>query len=371
MNICGIPIKQLNLVEDRSDYYKHRHHAAQSALVQALQTLALLEPAGGAPPLAVPQAPAPAPAVDLSELAALLSLQESAAAAQARPQVTAAPAHCSRRGLACAARRPLDAGSPCTSASCLPSPPQPYPMHQPWLPYRHERLCCPPGGRPALPRHQRRPALCRPARLQPGRTCPPPRPPTCTACRRSPRSRPRRPPRWPPHWPAPWAPPTGAPPPAPAALSARWMRRATPLQLLAPNKDLAAAFPLAASHHSTASGSSGSASPDLGAAAANRLVHVAAAERADGGGRRRRLGRAAAQARGAARRHQLGAARAQWRRARLRRQRRRPPPPPPHPCPLPSARWTVPSISCPVLWGRAGLQTRPRPSINAPLPQAP
>lgn len=25
MNICGIPIKQLNLVEDRADYYKHRH----------------------------------------------------------------------------------------------------------------------------------------------------------------------------------------------------------------------------------------------------------------------------------------------------------------------------------------------------------
>lgn len=25
MNICGIAIKQLNLVEDRSDYYKHRH----------------------------------------------------------------------------------------------------------------------------------------------------------------------------------------------------------------------------------------------------------------------------------------------------------------------------------------------------------
>lgn len=26
MNICGIPIKQLNLVEDRADYYKHRHN---------------------------------------------------------------------------------------------------------------------------------------------------------------------------------------------------------------------------------------------------------------------------------------------------------------------------------------------------------
>ena len=28
MNICGIPIKQLNLVEDRADYYKHRHNGA-------------------------------------------------------------------------------------------------------------------------------------------------------------------------------------------------------------------------------------------------------------------------------------------------------------------------------------------------------
>ncbi|PSC71688.1 RNA-binding Musashi-like protein 1 isoform B [Micractinium conductrix] len=89
MNICGIPIKQLNLVEDRADYYKHRHTAAQSALAQALQTLALLGNDGAA--AAAPMAPAIQPAMDLSNLAALLSLEASgaqlnAAAAAVRPQ---------------------------------------------------------------------------------------------------------------------------------------------------------------------------------------------------------------------------------------------------------------------------------------------
>ncbi|KAL4420684.1 hypothetical protein ABPG75_010340 [Micractinium tetrahymenae] len=89
MNICGIPIKQLNLVEDRADYYKHRHQAAQSALVQALQTLALLGDGPGAPPAPLaPQAPAPAAALDLSNLAALLSLENAGAqlGASTRPQ---------------------------------------------------------------------------------------------------------------------------------------------------------------------------------------------------------------------------------------------------------------------------------------------
>lgn len=35
MNICGIPIKQLNLVEDRSNYYAHRHQGACALLLPA------------------------------------------------------------------------------------------------------------------------------------------------------------------------------------------------------------------------------------------------------------------------------------------------------------------------------------------------
>ncbi|EFN50834.1 expressed protein [Chlorella variabilis] len=90
MNICGIPIKQLNLVEDRSDYYKHRHQAAQSALVQALQTLALLGDGAPAGPAAPASMAAHTPPVDLNNLAALLSLENAAGAGpaqlQARPQ---------------------------------------------------------------------------------------------------------------------------------------------------------------------------------------------------------------------------------------------------------------------------------------------
>ena len=64
--------------------------AAQSALAQALQTLALLGNDGAA--AAAPMAPAIQPAMDLSNLAALLSLEASgaqlnAAAAAVRPQV--------------------------------------------------------------------------------------------------------------------------------------------------------------------------------------------------------------------------------------------------------------------------------------------
>lgn len=72
--------------------------AAQNALVQALQTLALLgndAGTGGVPP--PPAQVAPQPAVDLNNLAALLQLESAAAAnaqlgASARPQVGTAAA---------------------------------------------------------------------------------------------------------------------------------------------------------------------------------------------------------------------------------------------------------------------------------------
>ena len=70
MAICGIPIKQLNLVEERADYYRHRHHAEQGALVQALQSLALL---GGGP--GVGTGALPPSSAQLGNLAALLALE--------------------------------------------------------------------------------------------------------------------------------------------------------------------------------------------------------------------------------------------------------------------------------------------------------
>lgn len=163
MNICGIPIKQLNLVEDRADYYKHRHQAAQSALVQALQTLALLGNDGqaaaaalAAAPALAPQAPAPPPAMDLGELAALLSLESAQNAqmnAAARPQVRRSVGvlvgwggQCGRgRGdlkrESCWSPAPhavLSPASPIAAAVLTQAPPashppvlQPFPMHQP------------------------------------------------------------------------------------------------------------------------------------------------------------------------------------------------------------------------------------------------
>eukprot|EP00887_Chlorella_sp_A99_P007211 scaffold2.g7211.t1 len=97
MNICGIPIKQLTMVEDRMDYYKNRNLAAQNALVQALQTLALVNnnAAGGAPPPAgagpssagsgSPPLGGAQPALDINNLAALLALEGSGAGVRAAP----------------------------------------------------------------------------------------------------------------------------------------------------------------------------------------------------------------------------------------------------------------------------------------------
>lgn len=145
MNICGIPIKQLNLVEDRSDYYKHRHQAAQSALVQALQTLALLGDGAPAGPAAPASMAAHTPPVDLNNLAALLSLENAAGAGpaqlQARPQVGhAAWAPPQDLAPACPAVWSSGGVSPPPHLFCQqsrPSPPcpplahlQPYPMHQ-------------------------------------------------------------------------------------------------------------------------------------------------------------------------------------------------------------------------------------------------
>jgi hypothetical protein len=55
MNICGIPIKQLNLVEDRADYYKHRQQGERAGR-EGLDMLAVgwsvTLPPGGPPPTA-------------------------------------------------------------------------------------------------------------------------------------------------------------------------------------------------------------------------------------------------------------------------------------------------------------------------------
>lgn len=104
MNICGIAIKQLNLVEDRSDYYKHRHTAAQGALVQALQTLALMGADAGH---AAPGAPArQAPSADLSNMAALLALDNVAAAQRQALCPQAYPPHAGAAPLNCYAATP-------------------------------------------------------------------------------------------------------------------------------------------------------------------------------------------------------------------------------------------------------------------------
>ena len=135
MNICGIPIKQLNLVEDRADYYKHRHTAAQSALVQALQTLALLGDGAAAAPGSQPPL-APTPAVDLNNLAALLSLEGGAAQMQApRPQVRvccSAACRCGRSPAVRIVAAPAAQGPPPPPPRFPPPlrPVQPYPMHQ-------------------------------------------------------------------------------------------------------------------------------------------------------------------------------------------------------------------------------------------------
>ena len=39
LNICGIPIKNLTMVEDRDKYYKEKHAAAQQALLTALNSM--------------------------------------------------------------------------------------------------------------------------------------------------------------------------------------------------------------------------------------------------------------------------------------------------------------------------------------------
>lgn len=39
LNICGIPIKNLTMVEDRDKYYKDKHEAAQAALMSALNSM--------------------------------------------------------------------------------------------------------------------------------------------------------------------------------------------------------------------------------------------------------------------------------------------------------------------------------------------
>ena len=87
----GIPIKQLTMVEDRMDYYKNRNMAAQNALVQALQTLALVNnsnnSAGSLQPAAAqaPQSSAGQPALDLNNLAALLALESTTAGMRTAP----------------------------------------------------------------------------------------------------------------------------------------------------------------------------------------------------------------------------------------------------------------------------------------------
>jgi hypothetical protein len=140
MNICGIPIKQLNLVEDRADYYKHRHQAAHSALVQALQTLTMIGDNGaavGAPPAAAAAAPATAPAVDFGSLAALLTMSRSSSQVRSllphRQHVCLLfwvrdPSVCS---LSVCSQKPAfaECSSLCACRPCRPS--RPLPLRQP------------------------------------------------------------------------------------------------------------------------------------------------------------------------------------------------------------------------------------------------
>ncbi|KAI7839501.1 hypothetical protein COHA_006768 [Chlorella ohadii] len=221
MNICGIPIKQLNLVEDRADYYKHRHHAAQSALAP--------------------------PAVDLGELAALLSL-ESAQNAQMN---------------AAAAR------------------PQPFPMHQPMnmagMNAYAEPSMAPRYSSGNLPPFANLPGFSQAgltAQASTGMAMPAAQPAYMAA-------QPAFPPAFPPASAAALAAalagPMGAAPRLPTGSS-------SPFSTLEPHASAAssppkgelvglpAGLPLVQPRSSLGSGSSGSASPDLDTAAANRLA---------------------------------------------------------------------------------------------------
>lgn len=109
----GIPIKQLTMVEDRMDYYKNRNVAAQNALVQALQTLALVNGAS-ANGTATPPASGPAPALDLNNLAALLALDSAGVRAPApyAPSANGYSQQAAAAAAAAAASGRLSAASP-------------------------------------------------------------------------------------------------------------------------------------------------------------------------------------------------------------------------------------------------------------------
>lgn len=77
LNMCGVPIKNLTMVEDRDKYYKDKHASARSALLNALHAVGA-GPAPGAGSLDGGGGPAGALALapdQISSLAALLALE--------------------------------------------------------------------------------------------------------------------------------------------------------------------------------------------------------------------------------------------------------------------------------------------------------